>query len=303
MAQPNWKHRVAEVEDGLRIAYIECAPRPAVSQKGVIVLIHGFPQTSYQFRHVIDPLADAGYRVLAPDYRGAGASSKPPTGFTKSVMALDVVRLLDKLGVREPVHVVGHDIGGMIAFAMAARHPSRVASVNWGECPLPGTSVYREDRTTHAVQQFHFIFHSVPDLALALVSGRERLYLSHFFGKIAHNTAAVGSRDLDRYVEAYEQPGALRCAFEAYRAFEEDARENEEWVASRGKVRVPALNLTGAESRHLRDARGMFAEVHEEGTFEVAAVPDAAHYIAEENPEGFVRETLRHIERVTSATI
>ncbi|KAI1073393.1 soluble epoxide hydrolase [Whalleya microplaca] len=293
-----WRHRSAEVEPSLRIAYIDCPSKTTSPQRGVILLIHGFPQTSYQFRHVIGPLAQAGYRVLAPDYRGAGASSKPASGFTKFGMARDLVRLLTILEIHEPVHVVGHDIGGMVAFAMAAKHPSRVASVNWGECPLPGTSVYTEDRTTHAVQQFHFIFHSVPDLPLALVAGRERIYLSHFFQKIIYNTAAIQPEDLDHYVRAYEQPGAMRCAFEVYRAFEQDAKDFKEWVSDYGKLGVPALCLSGAKSRHLENARRMFAEVHQEGTYKIASVPDSAHYIAEENPEGFVSETLRFIEKV-----
>ncbi|KAI2602388.1 soluble epoxide hydrolase [Hypoxylon sp. NC1633] len=294
-----WKHRTVEVEPSVRIAYIDCASKAKPPHRGVILLIHGFPQTSYQFRHVINPLAEAGYRVLAPDYRGAGASSKPATGFTKSIMARDFVRLLSALDINEPVHVVGHDIGGMIAFAMAAKHPSRVASVNWGECPLPGTSAYAKDRTTHAVQQFHFIFHSVPDLPLALVAGRERIYLSHFFQKIAYNTAAIKSEDLDHYVRFYEQPGAMRCAFEVYRAFEQDAQECKESIASYGKLSLPALCLNGSCSRHLDDAAEMFAEVHQKGTYKIVAVPDSGHYIAEENPEGFVKETLAFIESVT----
>ncbi|KAI8634570.1 alpha/beta-hydrolase [Xylariaceae sp. FL1651] len=293
-----WHHRVVEVEPGLRIAYIDCASGGSGPPKGTILLIHGFPQTSYQFRHVINPLAEAGYRVLAPDYRGAGGSSKPLAGFTKSVMAHDFVRLLDALEIDEGVHVVGHDIGGMIAFAMAANHSSRVASVNWGECPLPGTTAHTENRTTHAVQQFHFIFHCVPDLAVALVTGRERIYLSHFFRKQVYNAAAIKPEDEDHYVRAYEQPGALRCAFETYRAFEEDAQELRELIAARGKLRVPALSLSGAKGRHRHSAEGMFAEVHEAGTYEVEVVPNAAHYIAEENPEVFVRETLYFIEKV-----
>ncbi|KAI6087140.1 soluble epoxide hydrolase [Hypoxylon rubiginosum] len=294
-----WNHRVVEVEPSVRIAYIDCPSKSKRSERGIILLIHGFPQTSYQFRHVINPLAEAGYRVLAPDYRGAGASSKPATGFTKSIMARDLVRLLDALQIYKPVHVIGHDIGGMIAFAMAAKHPSRVASLNWGECPLPGTSAYAEDRTTHAVQQFHFIFHCVSDLALALVAGRERIYLSHFFNKIAYNTAAIKSEDLDHYVECYEQPRAMRCAFEVYRMFEQDDIECKEWISSYGKLSIPAVCLSGDKSRHVDAAKKMSAEVHQEGTYDVVTVPDAAHYIAEENPEGFVKEALRLIERAT----
>ena len=295
-----WKHRVAflNTDTPIRIAYIDC-PSPK-SEKGVIVLLHGFPQTSYQFHHVITPFAMAGYRVIAPDYRGAGASSKPASGFTKSIMAKDILLLLDNLQITERVHVVGHDIGGMIAYALASRYPSRVASVVWGECPLPGTTVYTVNKTTHAVQQFHFIFHSVLDLPEALVAGRERIYLNHFFSKLAYNTAAISPADLDHYTESYSQPGAMRCAFEVYRAFETDTEENKQWLDQNGKSSVPAMALSGNKSAHKDEAYKMFEEVHKLGTFKVGVVPEAGHYIAEENPEGFIREVMMFIEENSS---
>jgi pimeloyl-ACP methyl ester carboxylesterase len=116
---------------------------PALAE--TILLIHGFPETSHQFRHIITPLSNAGYRVIAPDYRGAGFSSKPRdlAGYRKSVMAGDIVSLLDVLGV-DKVHVVGHDIGGMVAHSFATRYEGRTRSVMWGECPQPGTEVYGE---------------------------------------------------------------------------------------------------------------------------------------------------------------
>ncbi|KAI0521169.1 alpha/beta-hydrolase [Xylaria bambusicola] len=304
MFGPTCLHRVAEAESGLRIAYIESTPKWKPEYlKGVILLIHGFPQTSYQFRHVINPLAARGYRVLAPDYRGAGKSSKPQTGFTKSTMARDLVLLLDTLNIKEKVHVIGHDIGGMIAYTLAARYPAQVASLNWGECPLPGTTAYEEDRTTNAVQQFHFIFHCVPDLAVALVTGRERIYLSHFFEKLAYNVAAITDDDLDHYVRAYEQPGALRCAFEMYKAFEQDAQEHREWISENGKLNIPTLCLSGDKSRHREAAQSMCDEVLHAGAYEIALVADAAHWVAEENPESFIRESLGFIERVEEASL
>ena len=71
-----------------------------------MLLIHGFPQRSYQFRCVVTPLSNAGYHVIAPDYRGAGESSKPADGFTKDVMAKDLHLLLEKLEVKEKVHMM-----------------------------------------------------------------------------------------------------------------------------------------------------------------------------------------------------
>jgi len=295
----DWKQLIATLNlspsSTLRLAYIDNPPTS--SYKGVILLLHGFPQTSYQFRHVINPLSDAGYRIIAPDYRGAGKSSKPSSDFTKSTMASDMIKLLDYLKIKEPSHVVGHDIGGMIAYALASRYLDRVASVTWGECPLPETSVYEADRTTHAVQQFHFIFHSVLDLPEALVAGRERIYINHFFSKIAYNTAAISELDLDYYASTYEQPGAMRCAFEIYRAFEVDKEENRKWMEEKGKCTVPAMAFSGEMSRHKDEAEEMFGEVHEKQRLEVAIVENAGHYLAEENPDGFVRELLRFIEK------
>ncbi|TDZ38039.1 Soluble epoxide hydrolase [Colletotrichum spinosum] len=141
-------------------------------------------------------------------------------------MANDLAKLLDYLGIPELIHVVGHDIGGMIAYAYATRHEDRTASVVWGECPLRGTAAHEEDRTANDAQQFHFLFHSVPALPEALVTGREEMYLSHLFDKLTHNRSAISEQDLREYVSMYRHPGALRCDFEVYRAFLVDAEEN-----------------------------------------------------------------------------
>lgn len=167
--------------DEVTIHTLDCPPathqdNEPTESKGTILLIHGYPQTSYQFRHVINPLSTAGYRVIAPDYRGAGHSSKPhnPTGYHKVTMAADLHTLVrDHLGIKEPVHVVGHDIGGMIAHAYAARFPEDTASVIWGECPLPGTGAY--ERGKNGAEVWHFTFHWQGDLPEALTVGRERL--------------------------------------------------------------------------------------------------------------------------------
>ncbi|OMP81730.1 Soluble epoxide hydrolase [Diplodia seriata] len=289
-----WTERIAHIDGtGVRIHYLDVPSQ--LPEKGVILLIHGFPQTSYQFRHVLLPLAGAGYRLIVPDYRGCGKSSRPDGAFTKSVMAADLSYLVHShLGIRKSIHVVGHDIGGMVAHAYASRYPDYVASVIWGECPLPGTEAYEQHKVMMP-QQFHFIFHRVADLPEALVAGRERLYLRHFFDKISFNARAITGDDLDRYVADYSQPGAMRCAFGVYRAFETDALENRAWLAANGKCRVPALGLSGEHSLHAKEAAGMLDEMYE--NVETALVCDSAHYIAEENPEDFTRQVLAFVGR------
>ncbi|KAI9696730.1 MAG: hypothetical protein M1836_005092 [Candelina mexicana] len=295
-----WKQRNAwlSTDPEIRLHYIDCPPPDNQIPKGTLLLIHGFPQTSYQFRHVITPLADAGYRVIVPDYRGAGDSSKPASGYTKIVMAEDLVQLVrDILGIKGKVHLVGHDIGGMIAHAYASQYPDYVASVVWGECPLPGTSAY--EKTKNTMGMFHFTFQALPDLPEALVTGRERIYLKHFFERLCLNPAAISRQDLDQYTMSYSQPGALRCGFEIYRAFEKDKEENESWVRESGKCMVPAMVLSGDNSALKKLAAEMVREVYED--FEVGTVEDSGHWVAEENPEDFVRKVLKFVGKYAPA--
>ena len=102
---------IQQSEPEIRISYTECRPF-SNEPKDTILLIHGFPETSYQFRHVIVPLAQAGYHVLAPDDRGHGCSSKPPSSYTKDVLAQDLYKLVtEHVGIKDKIHLVGHDIG------------------------------------------------------------------------------------------------------------------------------------------------------------------------------------------------
>ena len=212
-------------------------------------------------------------------------------------MAADMIALLDHLRIHEPVHVIGHDLGGMIAFALASRWPSRVKSVCWGECPLPGTQTYYRDRTEHAVQQFHFIFHSIPDLPEALIAGRERVYITHFFSKQTYNLSAFSSADIDHYDATYSQPGAIRCALEVYRAFEEDAKENLEWMKEHGKCTVPTMVLSGNEGRHKHEALEMAREFTEREKVDYGLVKEAGHYLTEENPLVFFDVVLHFLQK------
>lgn len=96
---PSVVHGTAELQLGVRLHYVETGEGSCT-----IVLLHGFPQTWWEWRHVIAPLADKGWRVITPDYRGAGASSKPQEGYDKRTMAADIRTLLRKhLGVTEPI--------------------------------------------------------------------------------------------------------------------------------------------------------------------------------------------------------
>ncbi|KAK5121386.1 hypothetical protein LTR85_005218 [Meristemomyces frigidus] len=296
-----WVHRRVKVDDlplhspsaeaGVMIHYISCLPPSSTESKGTILLIHGFPQTAYQFRRVITPLSDAGYHVIVPDYRGAGESSKPWDGYTKDIMARDLHTLVtEHEGIKDKVHVVGHDIGGMIAHAYAVQYPDHTASVCWGECPLPGTKMYHETKSSMLV--WHFTFHMVPDLPEALIAGKERIYLKHFFDRLAQNPSAISTHDLDVYATSYAMPGAMRSGLNTYRAFEVDAQMNDKWAQEKGKCPVRCLSMWGAQSfADEAKATGMCDEYYNDFGFD--AVPGAGHWIAEERPSDFVEKVLK----------
>ena len=293
-----WSQRIATLTtsagETIRINYIDCPAPKSSDSKGVILLIHGFPQTSYQFRHVITPLSNAGYRVIAPDYRGAGQSSKPKGGYEKSQMAEDLHLLIhEHLGIKQRIHVVGHDIGGMIALPYAMLYANDVASVVWGECPLLGSNFYEENKGIPAA--FHFVFHQIPDLPEALIAGREKIYIKHFFEKQSYNSGAISAEDLEHYALAYSQPGAIRAGLEVYRAFERDAEENRQLVKKHGKCKVPTLNLNAAKFLLAQNAESMLADWVVSPEF--VALEESGHYVAEEDPEGFVEAILKFVKR------
>src|SRR3954452_8670498 len=252
----------AYLETGVRMHYYD-----AGDGSDALVLLHGFPQTSWQWRHVIEPFAEAGDRVVAPDYRGAGNSSRPRSdrghpaevrdaatlaqgGYTKWEMAEDVHLLLhDHLGLTEPAFVLGLDIGSMVATAYAFRYRDDVRAVVYGEASQPGTSFY--DRIKHTSTEWHFLFHQVLDLPEMLVAGRERLYLQYFYDRQGARPTAV---DTDTFARAYEQPGAMRAGFDLYRAFEQDSRDIRAALESKGKLTIPCLGLYGDASLSHRSA-------------------------------------------------
>jgi len=288
---PPLTHGSTVLASGVRLHHVTSGAGPRT-----IVLLHGYPQTWWSWRHVIGPLASAGFRVVAPDYRGAGHSSKPSHGYDKRTMAGDIASLLaDGLGVEGPVTLVGNDIGMMVAYAFGSEYPDRVERLVLMEAVLPGTAAYDRLVATPMLvgaPMWHFFFHNAGDgLAEALTAGRERLYLRHFYDRHAFDPEAIGPADLDRYTDAFATSGAMRAGFEIYRAFDQDAADNRAALARTGRLRMPVLALGGAASFFPSIAAEMVGEVAEDVT--VAGIPRCGHWIPEENPTVLVEHVLR----------
>ena len=199
--------------NGVKLHYVTAGDGPAV------LLVHGWPQTWFEWRHVIDLLA-ADHTVIAPDLRGFGYSGKPATGYDALTMAADLAALTEHLGLSD-VTVVGHDWGAVFGYAFAASYRDRVKALAIVEMALPGVEVMEPAMIPAADGNFlwHMGFQSVPDIPELLITGKERPYLRWFFEHFAYDPSAVDAAALDEYVAAITQVGALRAGLAVYQEF------------------------------------------------------------------------------------
>lgn len=239
-----------------------------------VVLLHGFGETGAMWNPVLPRLA-AGHTVIAPDLRGAGASSKPETGYDKATMAQDIRALLQTLGVDQAT-IVGHDIGLMVAYAYAAQYPGQTTRLVLMDAFLPGIGNWKDMWLLRDLWHFHF-YGEVP---LALVAGRERIYLEHFWNDFAADARhSVPEPDRERYAAAYAQPGAIRAGFEWFRNFERDAADFARMAQHR--LRMPVHVIAGEKSGGsflIEQVRLVADDV--DGTI----VPGVGHWLLEEAP-------------------
>jgi len=289
----SFRNGVADIQSDLRLSYVVAGNGP-----DTIVLLHGWPQTWWEWRRVIRPLAEQGYRVIAVDYRGAGGSSKPRGGYDKFTMAADIAALLsDHLEIESPIQLVGHDLGMLVAYAYARRYPKMVEHLVLMEAPIPGTRVWNDVIPTLRLADaklWHFYFHNAwNDVADLLTFGRERQYLQGFYNYLAHNHEAIGASDADRYVESYTAPGAMRAGIDLFRAFDQDADDNRAALQKDGRLRMPVLGMGGASSFFVGKAQEMLEEVAED--VRIVSIPECGHWIAEEQPDIFVAELLKFV--------
>ncbi len=272
---PRVTHHFADVGEVV-LHYVTAGSGPPV------ILLHGWPQTWWEWRHVIPVLADH-YTVITPDMRGLGDSSRPLDGYDKKTIAADIWQLAhERLGY-ESFLLVGHDWGGPVAYALAAAHPDAVGKLVVLDVVVPGCG----GDFSQGGRRWHHQFHMTPDLPETLVTGREAEYLGWFYRTFSYRPDAIGTGDMAEYLRTYTQPGALRAGFAYYRLIPEDAANNAAIIKD-FKLSMPVLALGGAVSYPHGRGRGMEPA---ESLRRVAnnviggVVPDCGHFIPEEAPD------------------
>jgi pimeloyl-ACP methyl ester carboxylesterase len=204
-----------------------------------IIFLHGFPQDWYEFGQVMRLLADR-YTVIAVDLRGIGKSKATRAGYDAKTLAIDIHELAGQLAINNP-YIVGHDMGGMIAYAYARLYPTETRGIAVLDGPLPGTS--STDLMVKLPFLWHFTFHRLPKLPEWLIGGHEYTYFkSAFFRRFTKDKQAMSDAVMRHYASAYTTPEQLRAGLGLYRTYRKDRAFMR---AHRDELRVPIFLLEG----------------------------------------------------------
>jgi pimeloyl-ACP methyl ester carboxylesterase len=244
-----------------------------------VVLLHGYGETGDMWA----PLAAAlekTHTVVVPDLRGLGRSSKPEAGYDKKTQGGDVVGVLDALKI-DKAAVIAHDIGNMVAYALASDHPQRVTRLAVIDAPVPGIGPWDEILKNPLLWHFRF---GGPDME-RLVAGRERIYLDRFWNEFSADPVKFDEASRVHYAELYALPGAMHAGFAQFAAFDQDAIDNRAFIAKGGMLAMPVLAVGGEKS-----FGPMMATVMRSGASDVTegVIPGSGHWIMEENPDATI---------------
>lgn len=245
-----------------------------------VVLLPGWPETAEAYSEIFPTLAEH-HRVLAIDLPGLGESAPSGVGYDTGAISRLLYEALQVKGAG-PIHLVGHDVGGWIAYAWAAQFPEGLKSLTLLDTAVPGLGKSLTFPLPYEVnvKLWQFSFNTLPDLPEMLTQGRERELFDWLFDKKSAHPERITSERRSRYVQCYERPGGMTQGFAYYRAVAKSAQQN--LALSHRKLSMPTLALGGdkAVGDNLRQSMEGFVERVEGGVVE-----DSGHYVMEEQPE------------------
>ena len=222
-----------------RLHYVEAGEGP------LVVLLHGFPEFWYGWRQQIEPLAAAGFHVVAPDMRGYNLSSRPDgvAAYDTGPLAADIRGLIRERGAQSAL-VVGHDWGGSVAWATAMTYPEVVDRLAILSAAHPRKLLQGLHHPGQLRKSWYFFFFDLPELPESVVGADHWRFFQHF---LRDASPAYTPEEIDRYVEAWSQPGASTAMINYYRA---SVRKKDPEAQLR-PVQAPTLVIWGQRDRYL----------------------------------------------------
>ncbi|GAB7019722.1 alpha/beta fold hydrolase [Halostagnicola bangensis] len=256
----------------------------------LVVLLHGFPEFFYGWQNHVEPLVDAGYRVLVPDQRGYNLSEKPDgvRAYRKSELARDIVELVHSEG-RESAQVVGHDWGASVAWELALRYPATVDRLGIINVPHPDVLRHHILRNPSQLKKSWYVFYfQLPRIPEWSCSRNDFAYLARALRANA-SPGTFTDEDIEHYRAAWSQPGALTATINWYRAAVRHAAS-----PPREIVTAPTLVVWGEQDFALEPEMAPESLAYcEDGRLE--RFPDTGHWVPHEEPEAVSELLLEHL--------
>ena len=253
----------------------------------VVLLLHGFPQTSWSWRHQLEALGEAGYRAVAFDQRGysPGARPEPVGAYRADHLVADAVAVIDWLGPQR-FHVVGHDWGGAVAWQVAARHPERLRSLTVLSTPHP-----RAFAAALAGELGGDQLDRSGYMAMFAAEGSEDALLADDAAGLRAIFAVSGlpEDDAAAYVDALRSKEAMRAALNWYRAADVGL------IEGLGPITTPTLYVWSTDDPALGREAAEATAAHVEGPYRFEVLDGVSHWIAELAPEQLNPLLLEHL--------
>ncbi len=279
-----WHFESLVLKSGLKMRVARAGP----SDAPLVVMMHGFPECWYSWRHQLRSLSDS-FDCVAPEMRGYGQTDAPRgvANYTLDKLVGDVADLLDAMGRRRAV-IVGHDWGGGVAWATALMRPDIVERLIVLNCPhLKRFSGELRRNPRQMLRSWYMLFFQLPWLPEAIFRAGNFAALERALRDGTVRKGAITDADMAYFREAFRDPYAISAAINYYRAnfrsgFMAKPGENA-WIDR--KIEAPTLLIWGEQDFALGkeltyEMQGLFS-----GPFEIKYIPSAGHWVQQEEPE------------------
>lgn len=280
----SWQHHFVETN---RIR-LHCVTQ---GEGELVLLLHGFPEFWYSWRHQI-PALGRHFKVVVPDLRGFNDSDKPASGYDLDTLGADVRGLIEVLGYKK-AHIVGHDWGGAIAWHFAQQFPQYLDRLAILNAPHPQDFM---QAMAGSIDQFrrswYVLAAQIPALPEWLVQQNLGSLIRNTFQSNAIRKGAFTTRDTEIYQAALEKPGVLKAVIHYYRTMLLPQIPWKPWERSPNPIQAPTLVLWG-EDDHLLTPQftdGIQAQI--DAPYKIHMIPECGHWVQQETPQTVNRELL-----------
>lgn len=288
-AAAEWEHHFVET-NRIRLHYV------TQGAGDLVLLLHGFPEFWYSWRHQI-PALSRYFKVVVPDLRGYNDSDKPLSGYDLDTLAADIRGLIESLGYTR-AHIVGHDWGGAIAWHMAQKFPqylNRLAVLS--AAPMQRFMQELVSNMDQLRRSWYIFSFQVPGIPEWLIQQNLAEFVKNLLREQAIRKGAFTREDAQIYQSALAKPGVLSAALNYYRQMLSPWNWMRDWMSAPSLITVPTLVLWGEEDSLVTPKVTQGLERLIAAPFNLKLIPDCGHWIQQEAPQTVNRELLAFLRK------